>query len=571
MNLFDVQMYLIIKLLLIIFLGAGIFIIYKRYQPIYFLVLFGLISATAYILFVNNLGLLLWGLQGDEVTISAMYNNFASSGIFGSDFAFHQLSSFYPPAFFWFFGQFGKLMSLNGVVIAKLASTTFFFSFPIVLYFFQKGILSKKERFFDNDLPGKIFIFLSPLLIMTILDKDVLIGKPYEVLAVGLSIFWYLGLYASISGDKWTKSKALIYGLIAGLIFMLYYLWLIFAALALVALAFSQGRAKIKIYFFRLLQTMLVAMVVAAPFLGPLFLDYWKFGMESWQTALFIPSGLDLWLPMFKNLSFINILLLFGLGTMIYYRNNKFIRPLLYLFLTTFIWWLGGIISLLFFQKPFQEFRGFYILAPSILSITAAYGLERLWNYYRVAKNQNFYYLACVLATGLLASQAIFGFFIDDPAIKNRRVESRNVPNKIVNLSNYLKSDSQASSKLTLQTIPQIMAFVPINNLLYYNQHNNHPAAIFSKRYQYVQDLADSDSAEELYKKIQLCPYGQLEQFIFHDPDQNYYYLYFHLDKFIEGTEEQIIKFDKSLFSPDFFEIKYNSDNIVVIDIKANK
>jgi hypothetical protein len=315
---------------------------------------------------------------------------------------------------------------------------------------------------------------------------------------------------------------------------------------------------------------MLVAIVVAAPFLGPLFLDYWKFGMESWQTALFIPSGLDFWLPMFKSLSFINIFLLFGLGTMIYYRNNKFIKPLLYLFLTTFIWWAAGIILLLFFKKPFQEFRGFYILAPSILSITSAYGLERLWNYYGLAKKQSFYYLACVLATGLLASQAIFGFFIDDPAIKNRRVESRNIPAKIVNLSNYLQADPQTSSKLTLQTIPQIMAFIPINNLLYYNQHNNHPSAIFSKRYQYVQDLADSSSAEELYKKIKLCPYGQLEQFIFHNPDQAYYYLYFHVDKFIEGTEEQIIKFDKSLFSPDFFEIKYDSDNLVVIDIKVN-
>lgn len=569
MNLFDVQMYLIIKLLLIIFLAASIFIIYKKYQPIYFLILVGIISAASYALFVNNLGLLLWGLQGDEVTISAMYNTFASSNIFGSDFAFHQLSSFYPPAFFWFFGQIGKLMSLNGVVIAKLATITFFFSFPIVLYFFQKWILSKNERFFNNDAPGKIFILLSPLLIMTILDKDVLIGKPYEVLAVGLSIFWYIALHAAISGGKWNKSKTLIYGLIAGLIFMLYYLWLIFAALAFLFLAFNQDSKKIKLYFFSLLQTMLVAIVVASPFLGPLFLDYWQFGMESWQTALFIPSGLDFWLPMFKSLSFVNILLLFGLGTMIYYRNNKFIKPLLYLFLTTFIWWLGGIILLLFFKKPFQEFRGFYILAPSTLSITAAYGLERLWNYYGIAKKQSLYYVFCVLAIGFFASQAFFGFFIDDPAIKNRRVESRNIPSKIVNLSNYFQSDYQATSKLTLQTMPQIMAFVPINNLLYYNQHNNHPSAIFSKRYQYVQDLANSSSAEELYNKIKLCPYGQLEQFIFHSPDQEYYYLYFHLDKFIEGTEEQIIKFDKNLFSTDFFEIKYNSDNIVVINIKV--
>lgn len=566
MNFFDIQMYLIIKLLWLAFLVIGIFMIYKKTKVVYFLLLVGLVSAVSYGLLVNNLGLLLWGLQGDEVTIAAMYNTFAHSNIFGADFAYHNLAPFYPPAFFWFFGQIGKLMSWNGVVIAKFAVAIFLFSFPLLIYFSQKLILKKYNQFLGNEAVGNFFLFVSPLLILTILSKDVVIGKPYEILAAVLSIFWYLGLYFAHKYDRWTKKTVLYYGVLAGVIFMLYYLWLIFAALAFLILGLFNEQNKLK-YFFHLFQTMLVALLVASPFLLPLFLDYYRFGIENWQTALFIPSGLDLWAPYFQISSLANILLLFGLASLIYYRNNKFIKPLLYLFLTTFVWFGIGIISLLFLHKPFQEFRGFYIFAPTILAISAVYGLEKVYINFKIAQHKNLFYVVCILALGYFSTASIFGTFVDDPVIKNQRVESRLIPDKIVNLVSYFELHPEDSAKLSLQTIPQLTAFVPIDNLLYFNQHNNHAAAIFSERYQYVQSLADSKTPAELYEKIQNCPYGKLEQFIFHSPDQTNYYLYFHLDKMIVGTEESVVRFDASLFASEKFVINYQNNNLTLIQV----
>ena len=249
MNFFDVQTYLIIKLLLVFFVILSIVLVYKKYKPVYFLLLVGLISAASYFFFVNDMGLLFWGLQGDEVTIAAMYNIFTNSSFLGSDFAYHGFSAFYPLGFFWFFGQIGKIMDWNGIVIAKFATFSFFLLFPICLYYYQKKLLNFSEDFLGGKAPRSLFYLLSPLLIITILDKDLLIGKPYEVIAVAASIFWYLSLYFTILYGKWTKKIPLIYGFIAGIIFMVYYLWLIFVTLSFFIIGFFQKKIALKKYF----------------------------------------------------------------------------------------------------------------------------------------------------------------------------------------------------------------------------------------------------------------------------------------------------------------------------------
>jgi hypothetical protein len=311
---------------------------------------------------------------------------------------------------------------------------------------------------------------------------------------------------------------------------------------------------------------MLITILVSLPFLLPLTINYLKNGMESWQTAFFTPNGLNLWLPMFQLNNINSIILLFGFATLIYCRKHAIIKQLLYLFLTAFIWWGIGMISLLIFKTPFQEFRGFYILAPSILVIATAYGLEHLWRHFNITHNKNLYYVITIMGIMYFASQSIFGFFIDDPIVKMRRVESRETNKAIVNLVDYLKKIPGSSSKITLQTSPQILAFIPINNLIYFNQRNNHPAAIFSKRYQYVQLLTNSKSPKELYENIKKCPYGRLEQFIFYRDEENYY-LYFHLNKMISGIEEKEMKINQKLFSSEYFKKTYDKDGYVVINV----
>lgn len=118
-----------------------------------------------------------------------------------------------------------------------------------------------------------------------------------------------------------------------------------------------------------------------------------------------------------------------------------------------------------------------------------------------------------------------------------------------------------------MHTVPQVLAFVPLDGLIYFNQHNTHPAAIYSERMAYIEDLAASKTPDEFYEKVKNCPYGKLEQFIFYGDRENYY-LIFHLDKVIAGIEEKTIPFNRKLFSPDHFTKTYDKDGYFVLLLK---
>lgn len=559
MDIFEVQNYIVIKLLLLFFISAAIYIIAKKKSPKYFLILTGAVSALAYYFLMRNLGLSLWGLQGDEITITAMYQTFAHSVY--SDFAYHGLAPFYPSAWFFVFGMIGRIFDWNGIQIAKLASMVFFLIFPISIY-----ILQKKLTINTAIANKKIFLLLSPLLIITILDKDLLLGKPYEIIAAAATIIWYISIYIKLTTGKWNFKQLIIHSVLAGLIFMVYYLWLVFAALAIILLViFDKFNYKFKV-FLSLVKTMALSLLVASPFIIPLVLNYLRFGSESWQTAFFTPTGLNLWAPWFQFNSFNSLILLFGLASLIYYRKELIAKQLLYLFSTAFLWWALGMLSLLILHKPFQEFRGFYVLAPSILAFGAAHGFSQLINHFDFKNKPNTTFTVSVLAVLYFSTQSIFGFFVDDPVLKMRLIESRELSPAITDLKDYLGQDQNSAQKLTLQTVPQLLAFTPINHLIYFNQHNNHPSAIFSQRFAYVNYLADSESSEELFNRVIDCPYGDLERFIFYK-DKDSYYLYFHLDKIIVGIEEKELIFPQELFAGKHFNKVYDKDSYVIIDV----
>ncbi|NCU44758.1 hypothetical protein EOM71_03720, partial [Candidatus Falkowbacteria bacterium] len=412
-----IQIYSSIKLLLVLFAILAAYLIIKKKNPLYLLTLFGLISAGTYALWSNNLQLPLWGLQGDELTIAAMFNAFAKVGL-GADFSYHSLPAFYPPASFWLFGLIGRFLNWNGIIMIKAAAATFLLIFPVAIYLLQDRLL--KNILSDNRL-NTLFACLSPLLIMSILDKDLMLGKPYEIISAVVVILWTISLHYQAIGQRWKIWLPITYGLAAGLIFMTYYLWLVFAAIAFILMGLLESNQRKLHYFWRLGQTAVVGLVATLPFTGPLISSYLKNGLENWQTVFFIPTGLDLWLPMFQLTSWTNLILLFGLATLIYCRRQPIAKQLLYLLSTSFIWWLGGLLLLLIWHKPFQEFRGFYIWAPTILTLGAAYGLSRLWAYYQINQKANWSTTLALLGLAYLISQSFFGFFIDHPAIKNRR------------------------------------------------------------------------------------------------------------------------------------------------------
>lgn len=535
-----------------------------------FLVATGVLSGAAYLSFVDNLPLMFWGLQGDEVTIAAMYNTFAHVSFF-SDFSYHNLPPFYPPLFFWIFALPGRLLDWNGVQMAKIASAVSLTVFPILVYgvqkWYQKVTPQHEEKKF---LPSDIAFFLAPLFVLVFIDWDAIILKPYEVISASLAILWTVYLGVDLFFKRLTWKRVAVYGIAGGILFLTYYLWLVFGALALALFGLWIQKQNQGYYYFRIFYVGMIMFAVASPYILPLAISYSKFGSQNFQIAYFVFQNAKFQAVMFEFFSWRGLLMLGGFATLLIFRHLLYIRLLIAFLLSSYVWYFLGLTSLFFYEASNQEFKGFYYIDRTILAFALAYGIERLWKYAET-KNFSYEWKRPVLLLGLffLSTQMIFGFFLNDPVVLHRRTASTQLDGEMISLSKFLNQNSLAKDKMVLQAgIPQLLAFAPVNNFLYYNAHNSHPAAMFSKREDWVMALRFAKTPEEFVKLSQNSPYGSIQRFIFYKNNAEEYELYYNVDNFPQGGASKVIRIPKKLFHPDQFQLVYENAKFIVFDIK---
>jgi len=559
-----IQHLIAIKFVLILFLVIGVGMIYKKVKLSWFLLVVGVLSGIAYAIFVNNLELLFFGLQGDEITIAAMFNSMAH-GSFFSDFAYQDLPPFYPPLFFWSVAVFGRLFSWNGVIMTKAAAFSTLCAFPVLTYLAQTYLW--KGRSANKLDPGKIAFFLAPLCLFLFLDNAAIIGKPYELLAAIATLLWFVYLQIDVLSDKWNWKHVVSYSIVCGLIFMTYYLWLIFASISF-ALAglFIKKDDQFK-YYGRLAAVAGLALIVALPYLGPLVHSYAVHGSENWQAAFFLVERIAFNTDFFYPLSWQSLLLLGAIGTLIVYRKERYIRSLLLLFMSSYIWWGMGLTTIFFYESPMQEFKGFYFYNRVILAFALAYGIEQLWNkasdrYGEIQWKQP------VLIIGLLflSSNLFFGSFTDNPKIRENRVTSAKMPEHKQQVIQFLIDNNQNQVTL-LTSLPEVLAFTPINNYIYFNQHNSHPAAGFSERKATIDLLPYASGPEVFYTMLQSAAQAPIERLVLSHFDETFY-LYFHLDSFGKGISVDEVLIPDRLITDEYFSLVFKNKEYEVWDVR---
>jgi len=572
LNFSDLQHIIGARFCLLLFVVIGVFLIYKKQKPWIFLMATGTLSAAAYLVFVDNLPLMFWGLQGDEVTIAAMYNTFAHVSFF-SDFSYHNLPPFYPPLFFWIFALPGRLLDWNGVQMAKIASAVSMAVFPILVYGVQKWYQKMTP---DHDskkfLPSNIAFFLAPLFVLVFIDWDAFILKPYEVISAFLAVLWTVYLGMDLYFKRLTWKRLAVYGVCGGILFLTYYLWLVFGAVALALFGLFIQKQNQVYYYSRIFFVGVIMLAVASPYIIPLAISYSEHGSQNFQIAYFVFQNAKFQAAMFEFFSWRGFLMLGGLVTLLIFRHITYIRLLIAFLLSSYLWYFLGLTSLFFFEASNQEFKGFYYLDRTILAIALAYGIERLWNY---VENKNYTYEwkqpALLLGLFFLSTQMIFGFFLNDPVALHRRTASTQLDGNIISLSQFLKQNPLAAEKMVLQAgIPQLLAFTPLNNFLYYNAHNSHPAATFSKREDWVVAMSFAKSPEEFAKLAGQSPYGTIQRFIFYKNNADQYELYYNVDNFPQGGVSKVIRISKKLLADSHFQKVYENEKFIVFDARTN-
>ncbi|KKW42125.1 MAG: hypothetical protein UY92_C0010G0041 [Candidatus Magasanikbacteria bacterium GW2011_GWA2_56_11] len=559
----DIQHLIAVKAMFYVFLAGSVAWVLRRWRLSYFLLWVGLASGLAYYFFVRHLALMFWGLQGDEVTIAAMYEMFAHGSLF-SDFAYASLPPFYPALFFQVFGALGRLMDWNGVQIAKFASLFTIVVYPFVFYRLQEKYWRRRRA--DEFAPGPLAWFISAVLLFVFLDWDAIILKPYEMVSASLAILWGGFLLYDLWHDRFGSGRGWWYGLTGGLLFLLFYFW--FFLLAIGAALFNLFYKKVAAWqYWRLAFVGAVALAVGALFWLPLALSYRELGAENWQLGFLHLPWLATHGPAMA-FTLRGLLMLLALGGLIFFRSRFYPRVLLSFLAAGYVWQAMGLAAIWLFASPLQEAKGFHFFNTIVLALAAAYFLERVWLYllrrYPAAAWRTSAALVGVIA---LSGQLFFGTFADEPVVQRNRSLARSPYAGVTELAAFLRDRGDAFTKVSVQPgSTHLPAFAPLNTFVYYNMHNSHPAANFSDRLLFLEELGRARTPEEFYRLARENRFGPIDRFILFPAVGGEHRLYFTVDNFPHESRERVIVLPAGNFAEPWFAKVYESPHFVVFE-----
>ena len=555
----DVESLVYVKLCLFGFVAAGLLGIYKKFKAVYFLSAVGIFSAAGFYFLIEGTDLMFWGLTADEITIGAMYEMFAHGSLF-ADFAYADLPPFYPPFWFQVFGFLGGLLKWNGVQIAKLASFSTILTFPIIFYLTQKLYWGNK-----SESPGVVSWFLSSVLIFIIVGWNQVITKPYEFVTAALAILWTQFLLNEIWNEGINYKKIIIFGVTGGVIFLSFYFWFFLIAIGIALFNLFYKKVSFKKYL-QFSGVAIITLVAGSFYWLPLVRKYNKFGAENWQLGFWVHEWINTSSIDSMLVSISGILMLVGIVSLIFYRKRFSIRVLLSLFSASFVWFLIGLFAIGFYHSPMQGMKGFEFFNKIILALSAGYGIEQLWKKGRQKlslKQKKSVYILGVMA---LSTQLLFGNFVNQEEVKKVRVRAKDLGMSKFHLKEKLKNIENIEQKTVLQTgMPQLHSFVPFSDFIYFNQHNSHPAANFSKRERFLTELSLLDSSKKFYDQTQNNSFDKIDLFMFYSGDKKTYPISLHIDDFPNGIKEKTVRIPKDLFDSGYFNTIYEGEEYVII------
>jgi len=266
------------------------------------------------------------GLVSDAGRLAAMANTYSHTW-YSSDGIVPSVPSNYPPLFPWLVGRASALIGVPAWRLLGPAEAITV-SFAVVAgYMLWRRLV-----------PGPIALALT----LPVLLCFSLASKSYEILALEIFVPWAIATFGDPPRGRLHWLPA---GLIGGLTILLYWAFLVFGALGILALAVltwraSQDRAR---YVRHVVLTVIVALVVASwyliPYLG------WGFLHGSSQVEYQYQGGGIQDSPLlFLTPTVLGALQLIGVIGMIWYRGRVWWgKPMLVLTAGIYAYWLLGL------------------------------------------------------------------------------------------------------------------------------------------------------------------------------------------------------------------------------------
>ena len=541
---------------------------YKKRQPWIFMLLTTVVFVSFYLVFSWPLQTLWWGNVGDEMFVLG----FLGKVLLGDpwhDFYYGWLPQFYPPLYFWVTGLLSKPFASNAIVAAKAGITGvlilwFLGSYLWQKYFWNKVNQNKQDKALES---SAWFWWLMPVLYFVMLDFDTIMLKPYECLPALFGVI-LIGLIAkSFNDQKWFLKHYLFIGISGGLLFLIYYFWWIMLVPTIFIMALLSRDKWLNIK--RTIWFGLIIFLVASVFIVPLFISYFKYGLENGQAVHFIPEDFFTFVP-WRHLSLQSIMYLLGLSGLIFFVKKSFVQSSLVVLLVAFAYQLFNYVYLLLGNRPMQSSKAFWFLGTAAAAIGLTYLLIYLYQKYISQWQPKFRLGVIVLGFVLLVSRMPFVYFVDDPVVLMQIEKDLQVPQGTVQIAEAIKTNvpDYADRTWLSSGSMELGAYLPLSYYIAHSIHFSHHASNYSQRMLEVESLGAASSPEEFMAIIEQGQPRQIDaMLLYHNSELDQagdYPLWFWHDNFPNGGKDAEIRISQDLISEQDWQVVYDMNNWTV-------
>lgn len=475
------------------------------------------------------------GVSGDAGLMTAQVTKFSLNWAF-PDFAYKDLSPFYPPLYFLVLGKIAGVLSIEPYQLLKLGLVATALLLPLAV---QSAWSFTGRRTVTLAALGSLFLYQDWY-------------KPYEWLSLALFIPWWI--YAMDGhGVRHKKGSWLVWaGFLGALLFTTYYYWFFIGLVAFFASLVAERAQSVKLSAtekYRPILLWAIVGVFSIPYWGPLLWSLVQTGAaSSLQNLYFLPDFSVLTFP-FLEPSVSGILYLGGFVFLVWSApRDKIARSLLLLLVAAYLWQIVGYIALLL-HTPLLTFKS-RDLITYVLGFAAVLAMAE--HLPRVMKNRRWKgpALAGLIAVSLFFGQRIAVGFSDNELLE--QAQRTEYPSDMLReYKSAMAGDIIDHVILATSNASELSVYLPTYQFLPWAAVYSHPAGEYYERLEFLKELSDISDPDWFAAALMNNRYSPIDEVVLFPKDEGFVFSYLSVG-FPEGNKP-----GELLFSPELFDERY--------------
>lgn len=416
-------------------------------------------------------------VENDVEFITASITRYANTWTF-HDFAYQDLSAFYPPLYFYILGKIAWITGIEPYMMVRFGTFAVCFLLPLLFFLAWSKVIKKQFAMF----------FTYALILVFPHSPFSLYYKAYEFIALAFIVPWWFSFVEPLKGLPEDRKRyirfLLVGGLLGSLIFQTYYYWffafIIYTALQLVFDFFrKESRKDILTKYKHIFLVLVLTGGFSSFFIVPMVWDFLTVGFNPLQNRYFYFDMLTIEPRITADME--GIILLISLFTLVVFsQKQKIVFRLLLILFSVYIWQFVGHVGLSI-DKPNLHFKMKemlnYILMAGFSYFVYLLTISKRFRAYR--KNITVAVLAIIVL--------VFGQNVLDVKDHryNRRAQKSYVPQEVKTLKQFDYKD-----KVVLSIYNKLHVYLPVYDFFSHEVLFSHHSGQREQRLNFLKELS---------------------------------------------------------------------------------